>query len=450
MAEIKNIVLPVGGHQNNPTVPPVVPAGLTELTIGNDKYNINTNGDAVDTTGKVIKTKVELETLKNPAPVLTEAEKAAKLLADAEAAKKADKLAAVDSQLIEGAEIELDDIKYKLNKDGNAVDATGKVVKTKDELKALLIAAEERSNELDYIAEIQKATNLTIVGENNQPITYENTVSGITQYVQDIHKEGRKLGATEYERELLTRYPILNDVIQHLTINGSLKDFVEDVDYGKVTISDDEKQHIDIYTKAKLKQGLSQNEITDLIGYLKADKKLKAAAETSLTYLRTDQTNAATKRANDIAAIRASEDAERITYWNEVKNIITSKQLVVGDKKFTIPEIIKVKEADGKIATKTLKDFQDYIEKPLNFNIDGQIYTMTQLEYDEAIEDTKRTPHHDLFDAYRKFTKYDDSQLIAANASDNVVKKIIKLSTKASGGVSGAAGKGGKLVLPIK
>lgn len=433
------IILPVGGQvKSTQNIPPV----LTELIIGNDKYNVNADGDAIDATGKVIKTKVELEVLKKPVELTQEQKDAA--------TKLLEKTKIVDAQLIEGAELELDDKKYKLNKDGNAVDETGKVIKTKAELKTLLLNAEEETPELDYVSEIQKTTNLTVLSDNGQAITYENTLPGITQYVQDVHKEGRKLGATEYEQELFNQFPVLKDVIEHLTINGSLKDFTEDIDYSKITITDDENQHIDIYTKAQLKRGIPQSEITDSINYLKADKKLKSYAESALTYLRSDQTTRSTERANAVALAKTQADLERTSYWNEVNKVLTSKQLIVNDKKFTIPEIIKVKDAEGKVVNKTLKDFQDYIQKPLTFKIEGQLYTMTQLEYDEAIEDTKRTPHHDLFDAYRKFTKYDDSQLIAANASNDVVKKVIKLTTKAGGGGSGTAAKGGKLVLPIK
>jgi len=439
----------VGGGVGSPPPPPV----FTDLVIGNDTFKINDKGEAVDETGKVVKTKDELEVLKKGtggAGQETEAQKTARETAE----KLAEKTKEVEKQLIEDAEVELLDdkgviIKYKLDKDGNVVDATNKVIKTKAEVTAILLAQEEESSDVDYVKEIQKTTNLTIIDTNNQPIIYENTLPGITQYVQDVHKEGRKLGAEEYESNLFGRFPILNDIIEHLTINGSLKDFTENVDYSKITLGDDESQYIDIFTKAKLAQGLSQSEITDMVNYYKADKKLKSAAEAGLTYLKTEQTNAITQRAADVAKIKADEEAGRTAYWNEVNKALTSKQLLVGDKKFIIPEVIKIKDNEGKIVSRTIKDFQDYIQKPLTFRINNQNYTMTQLEYDEAVEDTKRTPHNDLFDAYRRFTKYDDSQIIAANASDAIVKKVIKLTTKAGGGGSGAAGKGGKLVLPI-
>ena len=437
------IVLPVGGGIAPPKNDP--PA-LTDLKIGNDLFKVNDKGEAVDETGKVIKTKDELETLKiaglgGGQTGKTDAELATEKLA-------ADKLVAIETQLVEGTELELDGTKYKLNKDG-AIEKDGKVFKTKTELKALLVAAEDNAD-LDYVSEIQKVTNITLNTDDGKPITYENTVAGLAQREQDVFREGKKLGVTEYESILFEKYPILQNIIDHLTVHGSLKDFNEDVDYSKIVIGDDENQHIAIYTKAQLERGIPQLEIDDSIKYLKTDKKLKIYAESGLKYLTSAQTEASTTRATQAKAIKDAQDAEQTIYWNSVHKTITAKEVTIGDKKFKLPEVIKIKEADGKIVNKTLKDFQDYIEKPLNFKIEDKVYTMTQLQYDTLQEDTKRTPHHDIFDAYRKFTKYDDSQLIAANIISSATKNIIKLTTKAGGGGSGSANGGGKLKLPIK
>ncbi len=434
-----NIILPVGNQTIGSTTPT---PDLTDLVIGTETFKINKDGNAVDDKGIVLKTKEELEKLKTPTE--TEEQKTARLA-------KEQKDAEIEKQLIEGAELEIDDVKYKLNKDGAAVDATGKVVKTKAELKALLATAPEE--ETNYIAEIQKATNLVINDESGKPITYENTLPGITQYAQDVYKEGEKIGYTKYEQELLSKFPIIGDIIEHLSVNnGSLTGFNESVDYSKITIGDDEAQQVDVFTKAKLAQGVPQAEITDMIGYYKTDKKLKAAAEAGLTYLKTAQDTRLADRQKTVAATKLAEEQAATKYWNDINGIITSKQIVVNDKKFNIPDVIKIKEADGKIVTKTPKDFIDYIKKPLNFKLeDGKVYTMTQHDYDEYTENIKRTPHNDLFEAYRRFVKYDDSQLIVANANNGVVKEIIKLKTKASSGAGDPSIKNtGKITLPIK
>jgi len=438
MAIPSKLKLPVGDSTLPTQTPPVLPQ-LTALKIGEVTYNVNEQGDALDEGGKVIKTKAELEALKNPQKTPEEIAAEAAL-----AARRTE----IDAQLIEGAEVELDGVKYVLTKDGN-IEKDGKVFKTKAELQTLLLA-DDTPEDVDYVSEIQKSTNLVIVGQNNQPISYENTLPGITNYVQDVHRNGQELGARQYEEALFSKFPILKSVIEHLTINGSLNNFNESIDYSKVTLGDDEAQQVDIYTKAQLARGVSMAEITDMLKYLKEDKKLKVHAEAALSYLKTSQTEAASARAKQIQENKEREEEEERNYWNTVDTALTKKELVVGDKKFTLPEIIRVKEADGKIVTKNLKDFKDYITKPRNFTINGKIYEMTQHDYDELLEDTKRTPHHDLFEAFRRFTKYDDSQIISANANSNIVKQVIKLTTKTAGGGSGTSGKTGKIVLPVK
>lgn len=438
---MKKINLPIGG--NPITVPSDSAPVLTDLKIGDTIFKVNEAGDALDDSGKIIKTKAELEALKTTSiPPVSPANSE-----DPELVKKRTE---IESQLIEGAEIELDGVNYKLDKDGNII-KDGKVVKTKADIVTMLLSEQDggEPEDEDYINNIQKATNLVILDDKNTPITYENTLPGITQYVQDVHKNALALGANQFQENLYTQYPILKDVIEHLTLNGSLQGFTEEMDYSKVSISDDENQQIDIYTKAQLARGVSVSEINDLIKYLKEDKKLKVHAETALNYLKSQQTDKATTRARLIAEAKTREEQEIADYWKNIDTVLNSREVVINDKKFTLPEVIRVKEADGKIVTKSLKDFEDYVKKPLTFNINGKLYTMTQHDYDEYVEDTKRTPHHDLFEAFRRFSKYDDSQLIATNASSNVVKKVIKLQSKAGGG-SGAAGKGGKIVLPIK
>jgi hypothetical protein len=446
----KKIVVPIGGDNIPPYLPPSATTPvLTDLTIGTDKFKINDKGEAVDDLGKVIKSKEEIEKLKNPgSPIQSEEDKLKQQVIDNTAKERDEKIKKAESSLIEGTEIELDGKTFVVNKDGN-IEQDGKILKTKQELASLLLEAETNREE-DYIDVIQKATNLVITDDTGVPIKYDNTVEGLTKYAQDLYTNGRTLGATTYEQELFSQFPVLKDVIEHLTLKGSLDGFKEQVDYSSINIEDDEQQHIDIYVKAKTAQGMSANEIADMVNYLKADKKLKDAAITSLSYLREVQKQEKVNRAAAIEQRKKEEDLEIANYWNEVHTVINDKQLVLGEKKFILPEIIKVKDNTGKVVTKTLKDFQEYIEKPLNFTINGQIHTMTQHDYDEYIENTKRTPHNDLFDAYRRFTRYDDSQLIAANVSSNIVKQVIKLKTKASDGGSGTSGSTGKLVLPIK
>jgi hypothetical protein len=127
----------------------------------------------------------------------------------------------------------------------------------------------------------------------------------------------RNLVARQYEDALFGKFPILKNIIEHLTLKGSLEGFAESVDYSKITLGDDEAQQVDIYTKAQLARGVSMAEITDMLKYLKEDKKLKTHAEAALTYLKTSQTEAAAERARQLSGNKLREEQEETRYWNE-------------------------------------------------------------------------------------------------------------------------------------
>ena len=115
-----------------------------------------------------------------------------------------------------------------------------------------------------------------------------------------------------------------------------------------------------------------------------------------------------------------------------------------------MPDVIRVKTADGKTETKSINDFTKYITEPRTFNLDGRVITATQHDYDMEMERRSRTPDNDLFDAYRRFTKYDDSQLIKAKLKDERAKNVLKLVSK-PGVNNGTNGNpvGTKLKLPV-
>lgn len=413
-----------------------------ELHLEDDKYTINDKGEAIDPTGKVVKTKDEVDTL------YTEFKKTSP--ANGGAGDPVD----YSKILVPGSTIEIDGVEHTLGNDLTII-KDGKVFKTKDEIIALLKEANYKPEGGDddgkgTITQIQKATNLIVTTPEGHPIEYEDTIEGLTKYAQDIYATGVKLGQEQAQESIFSKYPVLSDIIEHLELKGSIDGFVQTVDYNKIVVTEDENQWLDLYTQAQLKRNMSKAEIDGYAKYLKDDGKLKQAAITSLDFLKTTQTTEQSGRAAAIAnKKKAEEDAER-EYMAEVNKALTAKQIVIGEKKFSIPDVIRIKDADGRIVTKSGNDFKRYISEPKPFKIGDKIYTMTQHAYDELVEQNNRTAHNDLFDAYRRFTKYDDTQLIAAQVSNAHTKQIIKITTKSGGGSGSAGSTGTKLKLPIK
>jgi hypothetical protein len=396
----------------------LVEGATIELEAG--VFKVDKDGNGLNDKNEVIKTKAELtELLKQTIvttdpidPPLTEA------------------------VLIEGTVIDLDGSKFTIDKTGAAVDEHGKVFKTKDELIALIAAQKSggTEEEVNYIESIQKVTNLIPTTKEGGQIIYENTVEGLTQYATDLHRTGIELGKEEFRQELLEEYPALPEILNHLKVHGTLKNYNAEPDYSKVTISDtDESQWLSIYITGQLKKGLSEEEARVTANYLKTDGKLKDAAVANLTYLNTAQTKAKAELTEAANARQQAQDAADAAFWKTVDTTLTNRKMVVGGNTYTIPEVIQVKEADGKIVAKSHKEFTKYIKEQRPFVVEGQRVLMTQFEYDSFEKNNKRTVDDEIFDAYRMFTKYDDSQLVQTQIKDQVVKNVLKIVTKAGG-----------------
>lgn len=418
-----------------------------EIVIEGTTHKVTTEGTIVNDKGEVIKTKEEVTLL------LQQKQNPQKTAEEIEAEKKLkEKETQIAATLTEGLEVELDGKSFKLNKDGDAVDDKGTVVKTKAELVKLQLDAEE-NQEVDYISEITKSTNI-VLQKDGKPIEYENTLSGISSYVKDVHSNGVELGEKRALESYFSKFPVLKQVLNHLVLNnGSIDNFANQIDYTKIKLSEsDESQWENIYIAAQTSRGIPLQEAKDYFKYLKDDKKAKEAAEKSLVFLSETQ-----KARDNEAQLRLEkqmqlEKEEEISYTNEVNNIIASKTLKVNNDTFNLPDVIRIKDAQGRTETKTLSDFVAYFSSPVPINTEQGVVYVTRYQYDRYLKDTKRTTDDDIFDAFRLFTNYDDTQLIAAKAKTEQVKKLV-IKTTAAGHQKGTPpNQGGsiKLNLPVQ
>lgn len=424
---------------------PKNPAEQTMIEIEGVKYNTNEAGDAIDNDGKVVKTKAEIDALKTPQPTPEEIEKQ----------KQAElKKQEIEKQLVKDAKVSIDDVEYTINDKGEAVDATGKVIKTKDELITLLSVEEEESDEIDYVKEIQKTTNIVITDDKGNPITYENSVEGISQYQQDVLQLGMRLGSEKATNELYTQYPIIKDVVTHLKLNnGRLDNFKEEIDYSGIKLDKNNiEQCKDIYIQSQVARGIPKEEAEKMSKYLVEDKTIATFAESGLQYLVSSKAERDKANADRILAMKADEKKAQDDYDTEIRDIIKTKKIKLSDNEiFSIPDIIKVKTSDGKILTKTPADFNDYLFKPMNFNIGGKTVVATQYEVDLFEQEQKQTTHHDVLKAFRLFVKNDDAQLIHSALKQQEATKVLSIKTKSVSAGGGTEDKGGKkLVLPLK
>ena len=106
---------------------------------------------------------------------------------------------------------------------------------------------------------------------------------------------------------------------------------------------------------------------------------------------------------------------------------------------------------NGKMVTKSSTDFWNYINTPKRYRIDGEIVELTQHQYDVLQEQSKRNVNDDIYEALKRFLKYDDSQILKAKLNSAATKQVIKLTSKSGTVGQSADSTGGKvkLVLPV-
>jgi hypothetical protein len=431
------IILPIaGGEINEPTIIPKVEPkvepkiepkvesvnlGDTFVKIEGTEYKLDNEGNAVDNNGIIVKTKVELAKPIEP----------------------------ITSDTTE--QVEIDKLVYKLDKDGNAVKDDGSIFKTKLELDAL--AKIQEPNETNYTEEIAKLTNIVIHDEKGEPISYDNTVEGLAKYVSDVREQTDNSSRIDAVNKLIDTFPVLSDVFRHLQLNnGSLEGFTNRVNYSTVTLDKDNiEQQKNLIFDARVKKGDTKNEAEAFIKYVEADGTLDSMATSSLEYLKSKDKELSDAENREIERRQQEEQQSQIQYANAVNKILDNGKLDIKGKQYVIPKVFNIKD-NGKIVTKTINDFKDYITKPKTFDIEGQKVNITQSQYDYYLETQNRKVDDDVFEILRRFTKYDTSQFIEQQIENKKVIEMRKFTTTVPG-INKNLNTGGtskRLILPVQ
>lgn len=401
---------PIEGSQDTPNV----------LELDGVSYNLNENGDALNSDGSVFKTKAELDAKPN------------------------------DQSNDDSNEIEVDGVTYKLNETGDAVDANGAVVLTKERITEL--QSNQGNDEIGSIDDIVKLVNVVPVDDKDAPIVYENTIDGIASYIKDVATIAEINADAKAEAKFFERNPDLYQVYLHKLNTGTIEGFGSQVDYSGVDVEKAaEESLINLIVANEIRTGKTKEAAEYYAKLIKADGKLKEFATTAKEDLVTANANFE----QNALAIKAQQDADEERaereYWDKIVATAKSGKLTLGDKSYKLPQVFKIKTADNKVITATNEDFLQYITKPKVYTIEGQPYEMTPNQYDKYLEDIKKTEHDEIFEALKRFVRYDTSQFIEEQVKQEARKKIV-ISTKGGTGRNSNVDSGGtkKLITPIK
>lgn len=314
----------------------------------------------------------------------------------------------------EGMSVIIDEVECTVNANGEAVDANGVVVKTKEELEALV--ANAQTAEASVLETLQTRFGTDFKDENGNTIVFEDTPEGLASYVDAVLKNNIEQTKDAVINSLFKTYPVLEQVYTHIKLNGSLDNFNVIPDRSGVTIDkDSEEQQIAVIKEEWELQGKKGN-VQGYIDYLKATGILyDTAVESNKTVAEIYDVRRAEKEA-ELAEVEAAEKARIDSYWKQVDEVV-AKGEILGYK---IPDNIQ-KTVDGKTVIVSKDDFKRYINSPVD--VEGN----TAYMLDEAKVDDNTRMQDDLLRAYLRFTGGNYSSLVGMAVNK---EKVLKLKTQ--------------------
>jgi hypothetical protein len=340
-----------------------------------------------------------------------------------------------DSQQVD--QIDIDGVIYNLDANGNAVDSSGTIKYSKEDIEKF----EGDTNSLD-VSSIAKLTNIVPVDDSGELINYENTPEGIAKYVSDVYSIASNQAVSDFQNSLFSTYPILFDVINHLEKNSTLDGFTKTVDYSSLTLDENnEIQLSNIIKEARALRGEDNAKIEKYITYLKDSNSLFTDAQEELKYLvevdnnkRAEQSRIEAEQANI-----AREDAQN--YWgvsvnekgqlldlgkpDSILGIIKSGKLKIGEDVYNIPDKIRVSDG-GQVKYYTKTDFFNYLYNPIEVVINNEKIKTTAYQLDLHKKNSSRSINDEVFDAFKQFVKFDNSQFIKEAVNQQNVRQVIK------------------------
>lgn len=308
--------------------------------------------------------------------------------------------------------VEVDGVKYKLDKDGNALNQDGTTFKTKAELDAL------ENPEEPLIVELTALTGFKPVGDDGKPKVYADTNEGLLEFINDLAADKAKAA----EKDLFTAFPRAEAYIRHLAAGGTDEAFFNHVrnDFSKVTIDDNNpEQQKQILKTYYMNKGFTAEKADKTIKYHEQASELLTESKDALAEMKQTQAKAdATKKAADDAAI-AQKEKEALDYWTNVEGIVT---------KGTVQGIV-IPEADR-------KSFFNYVSQAVTNDLLSQA----------AVDASKESVETKLYLDFLRYKKYNIADLVKAAVATEGVRSLrsrvagkkIPVATQGAAGGSGA------------
>jgi len=319
-----------------------------------------------------------------------------------------------DVLLESGTTIEVGDQTYTVDENGNLLDANGNIfVEAKDVNDWM-----KNYNAVDVNSEInlnsiRAALDVDITDENGQSIEYDDSIEGITSYINDVIASAKEDDYNTAYNTLFTKYPFVKDIIDYYIANGnSLNGWGQQPDRSNIVVDDNNQAQQEAIIRAAWQEQNRKGDVDGYINYLKSAGTLAATAKEELQGLQEiDKQNR--ENIERQAAQRVQEQQQMLeNYWTNVYNVIQSKD-IAG---YQIPDNIIV-ERNGKKFAATPDDFFNYL-----YRVDEK--GVSAYQYDLANEDAQQRTNDEILRAYLKFTGGSYSNLVDMAINKQQVEKL--------------------------
>lgn len=321
--------------------------------------------------------------------------------------------------LSEGDTVNVDGVDYTIDANGNAVDADGTVFRTAAELAELIA---QNGSEPSVLDQLQTRFGSDFKDEDGNPIVFDNNAEGIAAYVDTVVQSKIAEAQTAALNNLFEIYPQVEQVINHLKLNGTLEDFVEIPDRSSITVSKDNEEQQATFIREEWKLSGKKGDVNKFIDYCKNAGILYDTAVESKEAVDSIYESRLAEQKAQVEAKEAAAAAEEKAYWDNVEKTISKGELLG----YSIPEQIQCNK-DGKKVMLSRKDFLKYVSTP----VDSEGNTAYML--DEAKVDSNARMQDDLLKAFLKFTGGNYASLVGMAVNKHKVLSVRTAAAQTTG-----------------
>lgn len=321
--------------------------------------------------------------------------------------------------LSEGDTVNVDGVDYTIDANGNAVGADGTIFRTAAELTELIA---QNGSEPSVLDQLQTRFGSDFKDEDGNPIVFDNNAEGIAAYVDTVVQNRIVEAQTAALNNLFETYPQVEQVINHLKLNGTLEDFVEIPDRSSITVSKDNEEQQATFIREEWKLSGKKGDVNKFIDYCKNAGILYDTAVESKEAVDSIYESRLAEQKAQVEAKEAAAAAEEKAYWENVEKTISKGELLG----YSIPEQIQCNR-DGKKVMLSRKDFLKYVSTP----VDSEGNTAYML--DEAKVDFNARMQDDLLKAFLKFTGGNYASLVGMAVNKHKVLSVRTAAAQTTG-----------------